>query len=357
MLLAGIVTVPASASGNLDYSRRAGSVQVGKAWHFFLAEETCIWLYCILRMRIIANPRAGRGRGAKELRRLKDLLRRENVPYSLVETQYPGHATELARQFVATEGHPLVVMGGDGTISEVLNGILPSPVELGLISVGTGNDTARSLGLPYNNTAAAVEVILTGTSRLIDVGWAEDRCFISTLGVGFPAAIAAAANQLTWLRGRAAFFGSFCKAIAQLEAIPLVLTMDGRSLELRCTSVLILNTPYCGGGMLLAPEAKLDDGFFDVIIVSDIGRWDLMLHFPLAYRGRHLKHRHFSVCKCRQIGIESSFPIRKMFDGDIYGETPVNARVLPQAIKVIAPIRQEFGAPRNAETPEGQQAR
>ncbi len=308
-------------------------------------------------MRIIANPRAGRGRGARELVQLKDLLRRENVPYSLVETQYSGHATELARQFAASEGHPLVVMGGDGTISEVLNGILPSPVELGLISIGTGNDTARSLGLPYNNTAAALEVILTGTPRPIDVGWTEDRCFISTLGVGFPAAVAAAVNQLTWLKGRAAFLGSFCKALAQLEAIPLVLTMDGRSLELRCTSVLILNTPYCGGGMLLAPEAKLDDGFFHVVIVSDIGRWDLMLHFPLAYRGRHLKHRHFSVCKCRQIGVESSFPIRKMLDGDVCGEAPVTARVLPQATKVIAPIRQKFGVRHAVGTSEGQQAR
>lgn len=328
-----------------------------KPQHFFLAEGPGIWLYCIVRMRIIANPRAGRGRGAKELRQLKDLLRRENVPYSLVETQYPGHATELASQFAATEGHPLVVMGGDGTISEVLNGILPSPVELGLISIGTGNDTARSLGLPYNNTAAALEVILSGAPRSIDVGWAEDRFFISTLGVGFPAAVAAAANQLTWLKGRAAFFGSFCKALSRLKAVPLVLTMDGRSLELRCTCVLILNTPYCGGGMLLAPGAKVDDGFFDVVVVSDIGRWDLMLHFPLAYWGRHLKHRHFSVCKCRQIEVQSSFPIRKMFDGDLHGQAPVHARVLPRATKVITPTGQEFGTYHPVEASEGQQVR
>ncbi len=308
-------------------------------------------------MRIIANPRAGRGRGAKELRQLEDLLRRENVPYSLAETQYPGHATELAREFAATEGHPLVVMGGDGTISEVLNGILPSPVALGLISIGTGNDTARSLGLPYNNTAAALEVILTGTPRSIDVGWTEDRCFISTLGLGFPAAVAAAANQLTWLRGGAAFFGSFCKALARLEAIPLILTIDGRSQELRCTSILILNTPYCGGGMLLAPEAKVDDGFFDVVIISDIGKLDLLLHFPLAYRGRHLKHRHFSVCKCRQIGVQSSFPVRKMIDGDICGEAPVNARVLPRATRVITPVGQDIGARHTVESSEGQQVR
>ena len=325
--------------------------------HFFLAVEPSIWLYCIVRMRIIANPRAGRGRGAKELGQLKDLLRRENVPYSLVETQYPGHATELARQFAATEGDPLVVMGGDRTISEVLNGILPSSVELGLISIGTGNDTARSLGLPYNNIAAALEVILSGTPRSIDVGWAEDRFFISTLGIGFPAAVAAAANQLTWLKGRAAFLGSFCKALSRLEAIPLVITMDGRSLELRCTSILILNTPYCGGGMLLAPEARVDDGFFDVVIVPDIGRWDLLLHFPLAYRGQHLKHRHFSVCKCRQIRVQSSFPVHKMFDGDIYGQVPVHARVLPRATKVIAPIGQAFGAHHPVEASEGQQVR
>lgn len=308
-------------------------------------------------MRIIANPRAGRGRGAKELRKLKELLRREHVPYSLVETQYPGHATTLARQLATTEGNPLVVMGGDGTISEVLNGILPSPVELGLISVGTGNDMARSLGLPYNNTAAALKIILSGTPRSIDVGWTEDRFFISTLGIGFPAAVAAATNQLTWLKGRAAFFGSVCSALSRLEAIPLVLTMDGRSLELRCSSVLILNTPYCGGGMLLAPEAEMDDGFFDVVIVSDIGRWDLLLHLPLVYRGRHLKHRHFSVCKCKEVRIQPSFPVRQMLDGDIYGQAPVRAKVLPRATKVIAPIGQALGDHHAAQASEGQQVR
>lgn len=308
-------------------------------------------------MRIIANPKAGRGRGAKELRRLKDLLRRENLPYSLVETQYPGHATELAREFAATEGRPLVVMGGDGTISEVLNGILPSPVELGLISVGTGNDTARSLGLPYNNTVAAFEVILSGAPRSIDVGWAEDRFFISTLGIGFPATVAAAANQMTWLKGRAAFLGSFCKALSCLKAIPLVITMDDRCLKLRCTSILILNTPYCGGGMLLAPEARMDDGFFDVLIVSDIGRWNLTLHLPLAYRGWHLKHRHFSVYKCRQIEIQSSLPVHKMFDGDLHGQAPTHARVLPRATKVIAPIGQAFVPHHPVEASGGQLVR
>ncbi len=156
-------------------------------------------------MRIIANPRAGRGEGAKELRQLKDLLRRENVPNSLAETQYPGYTTELARKFADAGGPPLVVMGGDGTISEVLNGILPSPVELGLISIGTGNDTAAALG-----------VTLSGATRSIDAGWAEDRFSISTRCLGFPATVAAAANQLTWLKGRAAFLGSFCKALSSI---------------------------------------------------------------------------------------------------------------------------------------------
>jgi YegS/Rv2252/BmrU family lipid kinase len=339
-----------AAARTHDYSRRFLPVQAVKRLHFFLAEAATIWLYCTLRMRIIANPRAGRGRSARELSRLRDLLKRKNVQYSLVETEYPGHATELARDFAAGNAAPIVAMGGDGTISEVLNGTLYSSVELGLISVGTGNDTARSLGLPYNDIPAALDVILSGAPRSIDVGWAEDRSFISTLGVGFAATLAGEANRLRWLKGPAAFFGSLCKTLAQLEPIPLVLTLDGQSIEMNCTCVLIQNTPYCGGGLLLAPDAKLDDGLFDVVIVSDIGRWDLLLHFPLAYRGRHLNHKHFSICKCRQIRVQSFFPVRRVCDGDIHGESPVHATVLPRAAMVIAPpTRRRGGGPESEE--------
>ncbi len=109
--------------------------------------------------------------------------------------------------------------------------------------------------------------------------------------------------------------------------------------------------------MLLAPEARVDDGFFNVVIVSDIGRWGLMLRFPLAYRGQPLKHRHFSVYTCRQIEIQSSFPVQRMFDGDIRGQSPVQARVLPRATNVIAPIGQAFGPHHPVEASEDQQVR
>ncbi len=288
-------------------------------------------------MKIIANPRAGHKRGARAVRELRLLLKAREVKYELFETQYPGHATELAQRLAEKGERRIVIFGGDGTISEVVNAVVNSEIELGIISVGTGNDLARSLKLPYNKPEKALEVVLTGGPAKIDVGWEQDRCFISTLGLGFPAMIACKANEMKYLKGSPAFFIATYKAINHLRSTPARITLDDTTLNVNCTSVLIQNTPFCGGGLLMAPAARMDDGLFDVVVVNNIGKVDLMLNFPKIYSGRHLRHPKFSLYRSRSVRIDTPIKLSKMFDGDIYGHTPVNAKVLRAAITIISP--------------------
>ena len=286
-------------------------------------------------MKIVANPKAGHGKGARAIKELHLLLGAKEIKYEIFETQYPGHATELAQRLAEKGARRIIILGGDGTISEVVNTTTNSEVELGVISVGTGNDLARSLGLPYNKPEKALEVIFSGKPTKVDVGWEEDRCFISTLGLGFPAIIAQKVNKMKYLKGSPAFFIAAYKTISQLHPIPVRITLDDETLNVNCTSILIQNTRFCGGGLLVAPAARTDDGLFDVVVVNDIGKVDLMMNFPKIYSGRHLKHPKFSLYRSQSVRIDTSTNLSKMFDGDIYGQTPVNAKVLRGAATII----------------------
>lgn len=290
-------------------------------------------------MVIIANPRAGHGKGAGNLERLRGVVRRRGLDGKVVATDHPGHATDLARSLVEAGEHRVAVMGGDGTIGEVANALVGTDVELAIISMGTGNDIARSLKLPLNDLSASLTVAFEGDARRMDVGRERDRAFLSVLGLGFPAVVAAEANRFTWVKGPPAFFTAVYKAIHRLRPVHLVIEMDDQTLDRECAAVMIQNTPYTGGGLLMAPGARVDDGLLDVVVVEDIGKLALMVNFPKVYSGRHLEHPSFSLHRTSRVRIDSDERLPKMFDGDLCGWTPVDVRVDPGALRVVEPSR------------------
>jgi diacylglycerol kinase (ATP) len=288
-------------------------------------------------MMIIANPRAGHGRGERSIRGLRDAIRRRGYDCTPVPTERPGHATELARR-AAEAGEPrLIVMGGDGTISEVVNGLVGSETELGIVPMGTGNDVARSLRIPRGDLAAALDLAVQGETAPVDVGRERDRHFISVAGVGFPAIVADEANSFVRLHGSAAFFVAVYKALHRLRAFPFTLRLDDRTLEMEGVAVMIQNTPFTGGGLKMAPDARVDDGLLDVVVVDDIGRTGLMLNFPRAYTGRHLEHPSFSVHRAARVAVDTPEPMTKMFDGDLCGRTPLEADVVAGGVRIAVP--------------------
>lgn len=287
-------------------------------------------------MKIIFNPQAGHGASRRHLDRAKEALYKRSLGVEFLPTEYPGHATEMAAALAGEGLQELVAMGGDGTVSEVANGLAKTDTALGIIAVGTGNDFARSLNLPRNDPERALEVIIKGRRRKVDLGLEGGRYFISILGVGFPVMVARSANQARYIKGSAAFFVGVYRALHKMARCSVHLETEQQQQDLKCTSILIQNTPYTGGGLLIAPGASINDGLLDVVIVGDIGRLDLMVNFPRVYTGSHLSHSKFSRLRCRSIKVTSERPLAKVYDGDISGETPLTATVEAGALTVLA---------------------
>src|SRR5579884_56309 len=297
----------------------------------------------IRRIVVILNPASGRGRGARRRAELEHHLRqsaerRPDTPcWEIVETAGPGHAADLAAEAAANGADLVVAVGGDGTCRDVAAGLLGTPARLGLIPLGTGNDLARALGLD-GSLERAVETLFTGRPKPLDVGRAQGRPFLVAGGCGFDAVVAARVNRgYPILRGTAAYIAAVVECLGAFQPAVLRLTLDGQPLEARAMLCPVANAPSYGGGMRIAPEARLDDGWLDVCIVGDVGRGDFLRTFPRVFRGTHVSHPKVTLLRAKRIVVESDPPLPVNVDGDVMGTTAAEFTLTPHAISVLAP--------------------
>ncbi len=292
-------------------------------------------------MRVIVNATAGKGTARRLLPEVRGLLDREFPGYELATTEGPGHAEVLARESAARGESLVIAMGGDGTLSEVVNGLAGSKTALVIVPVGTGNDVARTLKIPVNRPVEALKVISNGAPRSIDLGWDGSRYFVSLLGVGFPAVVAAEANRQHHFGGTLAFSFSVYRRISEMRPARVEIVIDGNRVELECTSILVQNTPFTGGGLRVAPHARVDDGLLDVVVVDNIGKMNLLWNFPRLYRGTHVANPHFHMFRCRDLELATEPPMAMTLDGDPYGVSPVRVQVVPAAVTVLVQREKE----------------
>lgn len=288
------------------------------------------------RVVVIANPAAAKGKTLRHLTPLCERLQQEGIHVQTKPTERPSHAIDLARE-AAEKKEPLVVaFGGDGTVREIIAGLVGSETLLGILPFGSGNDLARSLGIP-TRLEAALDVLREGVPLPLDVGEETSGVFVTGCGVGFAAEVAHEANRSRWFSGSAAYFVGVFKALIRLKPIPLTVTLDDNVVRTKAVFVMAQNTPYCGGGQLIAPEATLNDGKLDVVIVHEVSPFELVKTFPKVYSGRHVTHPAFEVHRSTSVRVESESPLRKILDGDLFGTEPMNARIRPQAVRVLVP--------------------
>ena len=298
-------------------------------------------------MRLIVNPVAGSGRGGKLWPQLRDELHGEGVEFDHVLTEGPDHAVELARQAVADGCRLIVAVGGDGTIHEVVNGLviedeIPQGVALGAICCGTGSDFARTVGLVREPLAAARRVV-HGSDRRIDLGvvhcWREGQeiveYFPNAAGLGFDGEVADRVNRKSKAGGGTIpYLISLVTTLITYENKPVVVTLDDRRLEQRANAVVVANGRYFGGGMHIAPDATPDDGLFDVVIIGDTTKLELLLQVPRVYRGTHLTHPKVDAYRSSTVRVESEKRVILQADGEYVGEAPATFRLLPGALTV-----------------------
>ena len=291
------------------------------------------------RPLIVVNPAAGGGRAARVAGALGEL------PGKLIVAESRERLRGLAAGASAAGHDRLVVIGGDGTVQDVVNGMLGSSrgVPLGIVPAGTGNDLARSLRLP-RDPGAALRVALGNDLATVDVGHArgttDERWFVSAAGVGFDAQVAAALSArppTAWV-GSLGYLLTTLIELRRYRNVPLALRLGTAEGEVRveqtCLFAAVANGPYYGGGMRICPAARLGDGLLDVCLVGDIGRLGALREIPGIYRGAHVRNPNVSFFTVSSLEIEGSAPVH--LDGEPFGRLPVRFEAVPAALRIAS---------------------
>lgn len=282
-----------------------------------------------MRVALVTNPKAGRNSGIATATRAEQVFREAGWEVTRRLTGGPGDAERLARE-AAREGFDGVfACGGDGTLSQVLAGLLDSGIPGGIVPAGTGNDFCRTIGLSRDPADAARQLI-RGHATDIDLLEINDGALwsVNVMGVGFDARVAERINRRPRLTGGLlAYLSAVAQELIVHCAIEIRLDVGGEQWEGRALLLAVANARSYGAGMKIAPEAEIDDGLLDVVLVEHMGRFKFLANFPKVLRGTHLSHAAVRTWKARQVSIETPKPSPVLVDGDVQCETPVRVRV------------------------------
>jgi diacylglycerol kinase (ATP) len=307
---------------------------------------------------VIVNPSSANGSTGELWPQIASDLRSEFGPFRVVFTKHRGDAAMIASEVARKGAKFIIACGGDGTVSEVANGILSSgkDVELGILPSGTGGDFRRSLEIPSQSRAAA-RVLRTGLTVRIDVGRVSfidhngneamryllgvASCGMSTkvierVKAGGPDWLPA--NTPKWLGGRISFGASLLQTAAHNEPIRLVVQLDdSHDQNLVVSNLCVANARYFGGGMKIAPEAKLTDGKFDIVSIGDLSAVKIFTSAPRVYSGSHLSMPEVNHALARKISVrpaDRSAAVALEIDGELPGRLPAIFQIVPQALRV-----------------------
>ncbi len=289
------------------------------------------------RLRLIVNPTAGGGAGARRAEQAGREFARLGLAYDVRSSRAPDEPGALARQAVADGCAVVVAVGGDGLVCAVANGLVGTPVCLGIVPAGRGNDFARGLGLPLG-VSEACRVVASGESRRVDVGQANDRYFLSVAQIGLTAEINRRANRLRRIRLPAVY--SLVTVVSVFVSAPQRFTVvcDGRARRSYSWLVAVGNTWSAARGMRLVPGARADDGMLDACLAHGMGRWELLLcAFPRVFRGTHVYASGVESLRGREMRVDSDDPAEVYADGERIGRLPVTLRAVPRALSVLLP--------------------
>jgi YegS/Rv2252/BmrU family lipid kinase len=299
----------------------------------------------------LVNPASANGSTGRHWPELQRKAAAAGLEGEALLSERPGHLGELAQDAARSGATTLVVVGGDGTVHEVVDGLLRAGLgeglELAVLPLGTGKDFARSVRIPLK-LDAAIEVARDGAARPFDVGRATftadgreaQAYFANFAGAGISGAIAARANRTTKaLGGRISFFWATLAVFSRWQPAEMELVIDGEARSARLLEALAMNGDYTAGGMWVAPESAPDDGSFDVVLIGEFSKREFTTTFPKIYRGRHVGHAKVEIVRARELRVDAAEPLPIVLDGEQPGTTPVRFELVPHALRVRAPAR------------------
>lgn len=292
-----------------------------------------------MKIALIAKPPSSKKKLRHDISQIIAELEARQIECDLFETEYHAHALKIVEELPIARYDALVVVGGDGTNYHVLNGLLKFHTEkplptMGIIPVGRGNSFARDLNI--HSIEDGLAAVLRQKPRAVDVcrfSQADETFyFVNLMGLGFVTDVAQTAAGFSWMGDLSYVVGVLHRTLG-LKFHELELEVDGKIIRGRNCFVEFCNSRYTGGSMLMAPDAKIDDGYFDVVILAPLSRWNLLKTFPKIFKGTHVNHPRVKVLRAKKVIVRTTPAKALLPDGEIFGSTPAAIDMLPSKIR------------------------
>ncbi len=299
---------------------------------------------------VIVNPNAGRRRGEKDWNKISSLLKEAGIRFKAVFTQSPRHAIYIAASHIENGYSKLIVVGGDGTMNEVVNGIFlqkrypSSDISVGMITVGTGNDWGRMFNIP-GDYAEAISTIKMNNSFIQDAGVVKyfhgrkekSRYFVNMAGIGFDAMVVSKTNKMkeAGKGGPWIYLKNVIISLMKYRYSKTKIHIDNHEINNNVFNISIGICKFNGGGMIQLPDAVANDGFFDITIINKIKKHDIILNLKRLYNGTINKHPLVDTYRGKSVFIDSKPFILLETDGESLGHSPFTFDIIPRSIKVL----------------------
>jgi YegS/Rv2252/BmrU family lipid kinase len=287
------------------------------------------------RFALLVNPASAGGKALQALPEVHAALDRLTAPHRTVTTRSIEHASEEAAR-AADLGETVAALGGDGLLRPLAGALKGRDSALALIPCGRGNDLARVLDIP-RNLDEATRIAVEGEERLLDVANVDGTPYVGIASLGFDSDANRIANEAKLVRGDAVYLYAALRALAAWKPAAFRVTVDGRRHDVRGYSVAVGNSRSYGGGMLLLPQAELDDGRLDVLISREASKLTFLRNLPKVFRGTHLDSPYVETARGEVVEVSSDRPFVVYADGDPIGATPATMRVERRCLRVIVP--------------------
>ncbi len=283
---------------------------------------------------LLVNPSSGGGRARKLLPRVEAVLDSRRVPFRVVRTRSLEHGVAEALDAVEAGELP-VVLSGDGMIGAIGGAMAGCETPLGIVPLGRGNDLARVLGIP-TEPEEAIEIVLAGQVRTIDVGEANSRRFLGIASLGFDSDANRIANE-SRLGGNLVYAYAALRALVAWKPARFTIAIGEQRTRMEGYSVVVANNSAYGGGMYVAPDADLEDGEFDVVTIAKVGKLRFLGNLPKVFKGTHVRNDEVRVVRASRLSLSASRPFAVYADGEHLTDLPADLRVIPRALRVLVP--------------------
>ena len=287
----------------------------------------------------IINPIAGKGKSLELIPMIKEIFSFRKEEYHIEITTHPGHATEIAKRYVESDDYRVYSVGGDGTLNEVLNGVVGSNSSLAAIPSGSGNDFVKSI---CNNLSreGILEKSITGKEKLIDVGSVNGKYFINISSVGFDGDVVYHTRKfkkVPGINGSVAYILGVAATLLKYDSYPVNIVMDGNKLTTDALLLAAGNGKYYGGGMMPVPKAELDDGLLDILLVEKVSRAKIIRFFAKFVKGQHASVKEAHFYRCKGLSMKCTKDIVLNIDGELEKVCEASFSIIPGGIKIVIP--------------------